>query len=71
MCPAAARFFWENACASGTAAVGMALAANMGSRVELTLAEPGGSLRVVSDPAPGETWLYGQTRLVQTYETEI
>ena len=62
--PGSGTVFWENSCASGSSAAGMYLAARTGVPVDLTLAEPGGSLRVVSDPAGGETWLYGRVRLL-------
>ena len=61
--PGSATVFWENSCASGSAAVGMAMAARAGETVNLTLTEPGGVLRVMSDPA-GETLLYGRTRRI-------
>lgn len=51
--------FWENSCASGSSAVGMHLAEKAGERVDVTLCEPGGVLRVTSDPATHETWLFG------------
>ena len=54
--------FWETSCASGTAAVGMALASETGARIDRTFTEPGGSLRVESDPRTGETWLHGSTK---------
>ncbi|MBP3894644.1 MAG: hypothetical protein J6D34_11480 [Atopobiaceae bacterium] len=57
--------FWENSCASGTSAVGIYLARKTGTAVDMTLQEPGGSLRVTSDPASGETWLYGSVRMAQ------
>jgi len=56
--------FWENSCASGSAAVGMALEARKGA-AELTLHQPGGALRVKSD---GRTRLYGRVRLVGRFE---
>ena len=61
--PGSATCFWENSCASGSAAVGMALATRSGETAELALTEPGGVLRVRSDPA-GETWLFGSVRLL-------
>ena len=61
--PGSSTCFWENSCASGSAAVGMALAARSGKTAELALTEPGGVLRVSSDPA-GETWLFGSVRLI-------
>ena len=63
--PGSGTVFWESSCASGTAAVGMALAVEEAGPVSLALLEPGGSLRVESDPVTGETWLYGQTRLTE------
>lgn len=64
--------FWENACASGTAAVGMYMAAKLESAVDMTLDEPGGRLSVSSDPESGLTTLYGSTKLEldDTIETE-
>ena len=64
--PGSATVFWENSCASGSAAVGMALSARAGGAVDLTLREPGGSLRVRCDAA-GETLLYGRTRRIGAY----
>ena len=67
--PGSGTVFWENSCASGTSAVGMALAEERGARVELTLREPGGTLRVVSFPG-GATRLCGQVRFVGAYGEE-
>ena len=61
--PGSGTLFWENSCASGSAAVGMLLASRRGTAVELHLAEPGGCLRVKSDPVSGETRLLGGLRL--------
>ena len=58
--------FWENSCASGSAAVGSYLATSAGAPVDVALAEPGGTLRVKSDPASGATWLSGSVRMVTT-----
>ncbi len=63
--PGSGTVFWETSCASGTAAVGIALAAETGAKIDLTFGEPGGSLRVVSDPVSGETWLHGSTKLIK------
>ena len=68
--PGSGTLFWERSCASGSAAAGAYLAARSGARVELTLREPGGSLRVESE-ADGETWLCGQTRLIESCEEEF
>ena len=64
--PGSGTVFWENSCASGTSAAGMFLAHRAGEKVSLSLTEPGGVLRVESDPADG-TWLYGRARLAGRY----
>ena len=65
--PGSGPVFWESSCASGSTAAGMCLAAKIGASVDLTLQEPGGVLRVVSDStrAHGETWLYGRVKLAE------
>ncbi len=65
--PGSGTVFWENACASGSAAAGMYLAAKRGAPLALTLRQPGGSLRV-DCTADGKTWLYGSVRLVGRYQ---
>ena len=62
--PGSDTVFWENSCASGSAAVGMLLASRHSETVELALEEPGGTLRVKSDPISGETWLFGHTKRI-------
>ena len=62
--PGSGTEFWESSCASGSSAVGMALAARSGAPLRLELCEPGGTLRVESAPDGGETWLGGTTRLL-------
>ena len=62
--PGSGTVFWENSCASGSSAVGMALADQMGQAVFLTLQEPGGNLWVKSSPDKGRSWLFGRVRLV-------
>lgn len=57
--PGADTMFWENSCASGSAAAGMYLAAKTGSPVDVTFDEPAGRLRVESDPEAKETILHG------------
>ena len=64
--PGADTVFWENSCASGSSAVGIYLANEKESAVDVTMNEPGGSLRVTSNPHSGETRLYGSTKLVST-----
>ena len=61
--PGADTMFWENSCASGSAAAGMYLAAKAGSPVDITFDEPAGRLRVESDPASGITILHGSAIL--------
>lgn len=61
--PGADTMFWENSCASGSAAAGMYLAAKEGEPVDVTFSEPAGSLRVTSDPDSGRTVLYGSLTL--------
>ncbi len=65
--PGCDTLFWENSCASGSAAAGMQLAAKNGRPVDLALKEPGGILRVESDPAGGETRLSGKIILLGQY----
>lgn len=65
--PGSNTLFWESSCASGSAAAGMLLAHQSGERTALELTEPGGVLRVESDPHRGETWLFGRTRLRGEY----
>ena len=62
--PGSGTAVWEHSCASGTSAAGMAAAKEAGTPIALTLEEPGGQLRVESEPG-GETWLYGQVRLMR------
>lgn len=66
--PGADTLFWENSCASGSAAAGIWLAIKAGSPVDVRLHQPAGSLRVESDPATGRTVLHGTARLL-TQET--
>ena len=63
--PGADTMFWENSCASGSAAAGMYLAAKSGSAVDVTFEEPAGRLRVESDPATGLTILHGSAILIE------
>ena len=65
--PGSRTLFWESSCASGSAAAGILLARQSGERTELELIEPGGILRVESDPQKGETRLFGRTRLRGEY----
>lgn len=65
--PGSGTEFWENSCASGSSAVGMALAARSGIAIRLSLCEPGGTLEVESDPIGSETWLSGATRRIARF----
>lgn len=65
--PGSGTLFWENACASGSAAVGMLLSSREAAPVALSLVQPGGILRVESS-AGGKTRLHGYTRFLTTYE---
>ena len=60
--PACETVFWERSCASGTAAVGMYLAEKTGAPLDITLSEPGGSLRVSADPDQKDVRLYETIR---------
>ena len=64
--PASNTLFWEHSCASGSASVGMYLADRDGVSVDLALHEPGGTLRVTSEPG-GETWLWGHVTLSASF----
>ena len=63
--PGSDTVYWENSCASGTSAVGMYFAGKDHQRADLTVKEPGGILRVESDPQTERTWLHGRVRLVK------
>lgn len=62
--------FWEGSCASGTAAVGAYLAYEKGSPVELTLKEPGGSLKIIVGEN-GELLLKGKVGFVERKTIDI
>jgi len=64
--PGADTMFWENSCASGSAAAGMYLAARTGAPIDVTFDEPAGRLRVESDPVSGRTVLHGSAILRKT-----
>lgn len=59
--------FWENSCASGTAAAGAYLAARAGKPISALLAQPGGTLRVEAEPGKSPV-LFGKVRLKKTVE---
>ena len=66
--PACSTVFWERSCASGTAAVGMYLAERECAPLDITLNEPGGSLRVTVAPGNQKIRLYETIRCVGTYQ---
>ena len=69
--PGSDTVYWENSCASGTSAVGMYLAEKENTRIDLTVEEPGGILRVKSDPQSKKTWLHGRVQLVENLKMEL
>ena len=69
--PAADTVFWENSCASGSAAVGMYLSDKYGMALEIDMEEPGGSFKVISDPNNKTTWLFGSTELLSEEQLEF
>ncbi len=56
--------FWENSCASGTAAAGMYLASVSGRKTMASLREPGGTLKAECDLGSGKVQLHGRVSLV-------
>ena len=62
--PGSGTVFWENSCASGSAAAAMYLAEKTGRRAFFSLTEPGGVLSADCDPAAGRTLLHGNVRLL-------
>lgn len=63
--PAADTLFWESSCASGTTAVGAALAAQTGGVISVPLQEPGGILTISADGS-GRLTLSGSVQHVRT-----
>ena len=62
--PGAKTLFWERSCASGSAAVGAYLAQKTCGNVAVTLAQPGGDLRVEAAPV-GKILLSGTVRTLK------
>ena len=67
--PGSGTVFWENSCASGSAAVGMYLADGNAAPTEVSLREPGGVLHVTSDRTG--TRLRGNVRLAASHKIEV
>ena len=61
--PGGDTLFWEHSCASGSSAVCVYIAGKEGCDVSLRLSQPGGVLKVNSDPRGLETWLSGTVKL--------
>lgn len=61
--PGSSTVFWENSCASGSAAAAMYLADAAGGQFSCVFFEPGGQLRAESDPQAGQTLLCGSVEL--------
>ena len=60
--PASKTMYWENSCASGSAAVGMYLGMQSHEPIDITLIEPGGNMRVEADPHTGSIELHGHVK---------
>ena len=65
--PGSNTVFWENSCASGSAAAGIYLSDRSGSRVHLAFDEPGGTLSVDSSSADGTVILIGRASLIGSH----
>ena len=61
--PSAGSLVWENACGSGTAAVGAFLSTEEDEPVTLTLRQPGGDLTISAVP-DGPLWLTGTVKRI-------
>ncbi len=61
--PSGNSLFWENSCASGSAACGLYLAYEDPCLNDLLLHEPGGDIRVTTQPPANRAWLYGHVSL--------
>lgn len=69
--PGSGTMFWENSCASGSAAVGMYLSRSGPVSGEVSLLEPGGTLTVTSDARLGTTRLRGSVRLTASCKDRL
>jgi len=68
--PAAGTLCWENACASGAAALGYCLWAERRAPFEMEIAQPGGALRIALDAA-GALRLTGRVEILRRREMEL
>ena len=69
--PGSGTVFWENSCASGSAAAGMYLAYAGSVSGEFNMLQPGGILTITSDAHTGETRLRGSVRLSASYNVQF
>ena len=63
--PGADTMFWENSCASGSAAAAIFLSSEARGPVDVTFEEPAGKLRVESDITKDKTVLHGSVKLIE------
>ena len=68
--PGARTLCWENACASGTTAVGAYFAVKTGHPVNLMLKQPGGVLEIDARP-DGGLILTGTVRILRSAEANL
>ena len=68
--PAADTMFWENSCASGTAAVGAYLAEMRGETVTARLRQPGGTLGITASPE-GDLKLTGAVKILRRASADV
>ena len=69
--PGSGTVFWENSCASGSAAAGMYLASTGIASGEFNMLQPGGILTITSNAHTGETRLRGGVRLAASYKVQF
>ena len=69
--PGSGTVFWENSCASGSAAAGMYFAHAGNVSGEVNMLEPGGILTVTSNACTDETRLRGSVRLAASYKVQF
>lgn len=69
--PGSGTVFWENSCASGSAAAGMYLANTGIASGEFNMLQPGGILTITSNAHTGETRLRGSVHLEASYKVQF
>ncbi|MBR3226409.1 MAG: hypothetical protein IKF78_13910 [Atopobiaceae bacterium] len=65
--PASNTTYWENSCASGSAAVAAYLGMQAQTPVDVTLREPGGTIRVLADYPANSIELHGHVRPLDSH----